>query len=403
MTAPLLLLYICAAILFQLAAGIGIALRRRSLRALTRPPEMTEARPAGSVGAWSGWREFRVARREFEDSTHSQCSFYLAPTDGIPLTPFKPGQFLTFALQVAGTARQVVRCYSLSDRPDAASYRITIKRVAAPVGRSDLPPGVASNYFHDNVKQGDVLMVKAPSGAFFINSDPGIPAVLIAGGIGITPMMSMLRWVLVAQPERAIHLFYGVRHGGEHAFKQVLEQLAATHPLFRLNVLYSRPSPNDIEGVDFQEAGHVDVALLRRSLPHGRHQFYVCGPPPMMASLIPALRNWGVLPADLRHEAFGPASVPAVETAPLAAPFEVKFRRSARTVDWDGRDASLLDFAERHGLVVESGCRSGSCGSCETKLISGTVKYAANPEYEVAPGHCLLCVATPTSALVLEA
>ena len=148
--------------------------------------------------------------------------------DGLPLLPFKAGQFLTFELPIAG--RKVVRCYSLSDRPDAKRYRVTIKRMGSPADRPDLPPGIASNYFHDKVHEGDVLRVKAPAGAFFIDPDATVPAVFIAGGIGITPMMSMVSWALAEQPGRTLHLFYGVRHGGEHAFKTALEDFARAHP-----------------------------------------------------------------------------------------------------------------------------------------------------------------------------
>lgn len=143
-----------------------------------------------------------------------------------------------------------------------------------------------------------MLQVKAPSGHFFIDPDPQVPAVLIAGGIGITPMMSMLRWCLAEQPGRTLHLYYGVRHGGEHAFKLQLEQLADSHPNFHLSVVYSRPGPNDAPDRDYQHAGHVDIDLLRRTLPHGRHQFYVCGPAAMMESLVPALAPWGVPQPD---------------------------------------------------------------------------------------------------------
>ena len=90
-------------------------------------------------------------------------------------------------------------------------------------------------------------------------------------------------------------------------------------------------------------------------------------------------------------------------TASVQAPIDVQFRRSGRTLVWEGNDESLLDFAERHAVAVDSGCRSGSCGSCETKLVSGTVRYAHKPDHDVAPGHCLLCVGKPGSALVLEA
>ncbi len=413
MTAPQLLAYIVAALLIQLGLGIAYALSRRRGETLV-PAAAAESAAKTPPLAWQGWRPFRVARREFEDARQCQCSFHLEPVDGVPLSPFKPGQFLTFRLQVAdggapGSERTIVRCYSLSDRPDPRAYRITVKRIPASADRPELPPGAASSHFHDCVREGAAIDVKAPSGHFFIDTDPNVPAVLIGGGIGITPMMSMLRWCLAEQPERTLHLYYGLRCGEEHAFKPVLEDLAAAHPGFHLNVVYSRPGASDVLGRDYHHKGFVDVDLLRRTLPHGRHQFYVCGPPPMMQSLVPAIAAWGVPEPDIHFEAFGPATVrlgraePVDADAALAGAVEVRFGRSGRTLVWDGQDENLLDFAERHALTVESGCRSGGCGSCQTRLVSGSVRYAHAPDHDVAPGHCLLCVGKPASALVLEA
>jgi ferredoxin-NADP reductase len=391
--------------------GISVvAWRRRGTSGpAARPPIDASTRPPS--GAWSGWRAFRVTRRLFEDAAQSQCSFYLAPADGTPLPPFLPGQFLTFSLPLgvrataASGLASITRCYSLSDRPDPSGYRVTIKRVPAPVGRPDLRAGLSSTHFHDQVHEGDVLQVKAPAGHFFIDTDASVPVVLIAGGIGITPMMSMLRWCASEQPARTVHLYYGVRNAEEHAFKAVLEQLAAGHPAFHLHVVYSQAGVDDLVSQDFQHGGRVDVALLRRSLPHGRHQFYVCGPPAMMESLVPALLDWGVPQQDVHFEAFGPASVklPGSVLTAITEQLNVKFSRSDRTLVWDGQDANLLDFTDRHGLAIDSGCRSGSCGTCETRLISGGVHYDSPPDHDIAAGHCLLCVGRPTSALVLEA
>jgi ferredoxin-NADP reductase len=414
MTAIDLLSFISAALLLQLAAGIGWTVWRRRSAAVSAHSLAPAAKPARADAAWVGWREFRVAQRALEDAAQSQCSFYLQPVDGQPLPPFKPGQFLTFALDVtprsadaAATARAITRCYSLSDRPESAHYRVTIKRVPAPADHPEFDPGLSSNHFHDHVQVGDTLRVKAPAGHFFIDPDPNVPVVLIGGGIGITPMMSMLRWCVAQQPQRVLHLYYGLRNSGEHAFKQQLEEIAASHPALRLNIVYSRPSESDLRGRDYQHPGHVDVELLRRTLPHGRHQFYVCGPPMMMQALVPALAECGVPVADIHYEAFGPASVklPGTPAAPatVVAEVEVRFQRSGRTLTWDGRDASLLDFAERHGIAVESGCRSGGCGSCETRLLEGKVQYENAPDHDVAAGHCLLCVGRPSSPLVLEA
>lgn len=413
MNAVQLLGWITGALLLQLAVGIAVVVRRRRLAVPPTPPAPDTVRPRPEL-AWEGWREFRVARRHVEDAARTQCSFYLEPVDGQPLPAFRPGQFLTFSLDVAAGAaagasarRTITRCYSLSDRPDRAQYRVTIKRVPAPADHPEFLPGLSSNHFHDHVGVGDVLRVKAPSGHFFLHTDSAVPVVLVGGGIGITPMMSMLRWCIANQPQRPVHLCYGLRNSDEHAFKSMLEELAASHPALRLHVVYSRPLAADVQGQDYQHAGHVDVELLRQTLPHGQHQFYVCGPPAMMQTLVPALAEWGVPVADIHYEAFGPASVKlpgAPEAAaPVVAGVEVKFQRSGRTLAWDGRDASLLDFAERHGIEVESGCRSGGCGSCETRLLDGAVQYEHTPDHDVAPGHCLLCVGRPATSLVLEA
>jgi uncharacterized protein len=424
MTAAQLLGLITVAMLAQLMVGVAVVmLRRRSrgrLASLARPADAAGSahgvQSALSVqSAWAGWREFRVVERVIEDAQGSQCSFYLQPVDGLVLPAFKPGQFLTFSLelgpsapQLGAAARTVTRCYSLSDRPDPARYRITVKRVPAPADHPEWWPGLSSSHVHDHVQVGDVLRVKAPAGHFFIDPNPDVSVVLIGGGIGITPMMSMLRWCVQHQPQRPVHLYYGLRSSQEHAFKAVLEALAVSAPALRLHVVYSQPGAEDLLGRDYQHHGHVDMNLLRRTLPHGRHQFYVCGPAAMMQTLVPALAGWGVAAEDIHFEAFCPASVklpglPGESTEAVGTAVEVQLQRSGRTLTWSGEDASLLEFVERHGVEVASGCRSGGCGSCETRLLEGQVQYAQAPDHDVAPGHCLLCVGRPASALVLEA
>ena len=230
---------------------------------------------------------------------------------------------------------------------------------------------------------------------------------LIGGGIGITPMLSILNSVLERGVGREVWLYYGVRNGSEHVMKWHLRALADRHDNFHLHVCYSAPGESDAEGVDYDHHGRVDLPLLRNTLRLARYQFYVCGPKPMMESLVPALEQWGVDSGDIHYESFGPATLIKREKPALIAgstqPVSITFNRSGKSLAWDPAADSLLEFAEASGIDVDSGCRAGSCGSCQTALTAGEVDYGQQPDADVEPGHCLLCIATPNCDLVLEA
>jgi uncharacterized protein len=410
MSTSLLLAGILAALLLQFGIGVGFGLRNRGSKPLAPAPLAAGTAALEPRGAWAGLRAFRVAQRVFEDPAQSQCSFRLEPVDGAALAPFAPGQYLTLALNLASATgndavQTLLRCYSISAAPSAADFRITVKRAGRPPGNPKLPPGLASAMLFDRIEIGDTLDVKAPAGQFTFDPDATLSSVFVAGGIGIAPMMCMIEAALAApSSSRSLHLCYGVANGADHAFKQRLGDLATAHKSFRQTVAYAAPRATDKIGVDFDHAGFIDVALLRAMLPAGRHRFYVCGPPGMMANLVPALRDWGVDQGDIRTESFGPSSrgvkVPLAARAVVS--FEVRFGLAGRTIAWDGRDANLLDFADRHGVALGSGCRTGACGACATRLVSGTVAYARTPDYAVAAGMCLPCVAVPQSDLRLE-
>lgn len=425
MTTGTLTFIIFAAILAQIAVAvlIGLYRRRREFRGLderattaavgvTHPlPSTSSSVPVASVAGWEGFKEFTVQRREFEDGKRAICSFYLQPVDGAPLPVFLPGQFLTFKLSIEDPqtqqAKAVVRCYSLSDAPRSDHYRISIKRLAAPPDKPDAPPGLSSSFFHDQVQQGSRLWVKAPSGHFHLMEDEPLPIVLIGGGIGITPMLSMLNSVLQGGTDREVWLFYGVRNGDEQIMKGPLQALANRHTNFHLHVCYSAPDESDVEGVDYQHRGRVDIPLLRATLKMMRYQFYVCGPKRMMESMIPGLEDWGVNSGDIYYESFGPATLikhdKAAEETTTAQPITITFSRSGKSISWDPSANSLLEFAEANDIEVESGCRAGSCGSCQTAVRVGEVDYNQEPDADVEPGHCLLCISTPKGDLTLDA
>ncbi|HSO45540.1 MAG TPA: FAD-binding oxidoreductase, partial [Rhodoferax sp.] len=332
MTSLYLLLWIAGGVLIQIAIYVCLVFWRhwqayRALRNVAAEFESgvnPEAEPElmqPAAAAWPGYRTFHVERKVPEDASGQVCSFYLVPEDKKPLPPFMPGQFLTFQLDVpapSGGTQTVIRCYSLSDAPEADHYRISVKRASAPLG-SQLPPGRSSNYLHDHVDVGSQLQVRAPAGHFHIDHSDA-PVVLIGGGVGITPMLSMLNWCLTAQPGRELWLFYGVRNATELVMQAQLQALAARHANFHLHLCLSNPQGGELgdhqAGPAQQHHSRVDVALLRRLLPLKPHHFYICGPTPMLQSLVPALEDWGVPEGRIHFEAFGPASIPRKKPAP---------------------------------------------------------------------------------------
>ncbi|NOT84403.1 MAG: 2Fe-2S iron-sulfur cluster binding domain-containing protein [Methylococcaceae bacterium] len=424
MTSLSLLLWIGSGILLQLAIYLGFVIRNQWLNYRTLPSNREALTKTGkqdklgvsedlAVPAWLGFRTFRVDRKVIEDANRSICSFYLVAKDGQPLPAFLPGQFLIFCLDVptpTGINQQLIRCYSLSDAPRPDCYRVSIKQTPSPPGIK-VPPGSSSHYFHKQVDVGSLLQVRAPSGHFHLDRTD-IPVVLIGGGIGITPMLSMLNWCLSNQTGREVWLFYGVRNSREVVQKPHLEALAVLHKNFHLWLCFSAPLPEDLAGCDYHYQGRIDVNLLRSHLPSKAYQFYICGPTPMLESLVPALEEWGVSDTHIHFEAFGPASIKRKiakdamadsPNDPVAKDILVNFANSDKQLQWQASANSLLDFAEAHGITVISGCRAGSCGSCQTNVLSGEVVYLNPPDYDPEPGTCLLCVCSPKTNLTLEA
>src|SRR5471032_733212 len=199
-----------------------------------------------SGSPWNGIRKFSVAKKVPE--TSDAASFYLTPHDKKPLPAFKPGQYLTFELEVPGQKKKTVRCYSLSDAARPDYYRVTIKR--CPPSKAEHPAGLASNFFHDHIHEGAILDVKAPGGHFFLDTSKQSPVVLISGGVGITPCVSMMNEILESGVKREIWWFYGVRNGSEHIMKDHVAALAEKYDFIHLHVCYSNPAPTDQLGKD---------------------------------------------------------------------------------------------------------------------------------------------------------
>lgn len=388
---------------------------RELIRAQTREiVERTRIHREKEEGAWNGYRKFRVSKKVEE--ARDICSFYLTPHDGRPVPTFEPGQFLTFRLDIPNQTKPTIRCYSLSEAPKPAYYRVTIKRIPPPRDKPEMPAGLSSGYFHDLVDEGKILDVRAPSGHFFLDPARQSPVVLIGGGIGLTPVLCMLNHIVDTGSHRETWFFYGVRHGDEHAMKDHLRRIGEEHENIKIVIVYSDPREGkDVEGVDYDYSGHVGVNLFKKLLPSNNYHFYFCGPPPMMNSLFEGLREWNVPEEHIHYEAFGPATVTkkkeadqAAHKAPaattdMAPAIQVTFSRSGKTVAWAADASSLLDFAEANGVAIDSGCRAGNCGTCATALSSGEVEYLSEPGEMPDTGSCLTCISVPKNSVTLDA
>jgi ferredoxin-NADP reductase/MOSC domain-containing protein YiiM len=368
-------------------------------RLTARAPQSDASAPAP---AWSGFRPFTLKEKVREND--SVASFYLVPEDGQPVPSYLPGQFLTVRPRMLEAKSPPVRSYSLSDTSSPDHYRITIKRIGPRAGEPQAASGLVSSYFHDRLTVGDGLDVKAPAGNFTIDIEAhDQPLVLVGGGIGVTPLLSMLQSIVTEGSSRETWLFHGVRDERDHVMRARLEEIARQHSNVHLHFFYSQPArATDGDGV---HVGHIDLAAMQRLLPSNQYYFYVCGPPAMMDAITQGLDVWGVPAERVRFEAFGPATVKRAVHGPATQPdcgIEVTFARSGVTTLWNRCDAPLLELAEEHAVAIEFGCRAGSCGTCVTRVLSGAVRYLHAPNAPLGAGEALPCIAIPAGPLVLD-
>ena len=341
----------------------------------------------------NSWRPFRIARIVDESSVIR--SFHLEPADGKGIAGHEAGQHLPIRVRPDPVGEPVMRTYTLSTAPSDGAYRISVKR-----------QGLVSNHLHDDLAVGDLIEARAPAGGFVIDPLEARPAVLLAAGVGITPMLAMLRSIvfegLRKRRVRPTFLFIAARSLAERAFDQEIAALAAqAGGAVRVIRLLER-TEGARPGIDFDGEGRINADLFRQTLPFDSYDFYMCGPPPFMQGLYNQLSDLGVADARIHAEAFGPASLKRREPEIAAAlppvsqvPVPVAFAKSGKEARWDAAAGTLLDLAEARGLTPDYSCRGGSCGTCAVKVLAGTVTYASRPSAKVAADHALICCAVP--------
>lgn len=339
----------------------------------------------------NAFREFGVVR--VVDESRSIRSFELAPADGNGIAPAVPGQHLVIRGDKDGG--KISRPYSIS-AIGSSQLQISVKRER----------GGFSEWLHDHVRAGDRLGVLGPRGSFRLDTTSNLPLVLISAGVGITPMMAMLQAATNNNGARvvpaSVSFVHCARDSSEQAFKAQLSEIAARHPAVMFHTRFSRPLSTDRIGETHHSVGRIDRELVQRTVaPLGACNVYLCGPEAFMADV----RGWieAIGSPDIRviTERFGSVGR-ALQGNSRPARARITFARSGRSMQMNG-SGSLLDLAEAEGVPVASDCRSGVCGTCMAKVISGEVGYDIEPLAAAAEGEALLCCGfSLTEELVLD-
>ncbi|MEZ2336350.1 2Fe-2S iron-sulfur cluster-binding protein [Mucilaginibacter sp. RCC_168] len=358
------------------------------------------------------YRMYKVIGKVKESSL--VVSLYLAPIDGIPLTSFLPGQHLLFKLHIPGHEVPVFRYYSFSDMFNHEYYRVSVKKELPPGKNFDLPEGVASSYLYDCVKEGDILEAKGPSGDFYLNPEDNKPVVLIAGGIGITPLLSIIKSIAKSNPDKMVYLFYGVNESSEHAFQTELRQISDAHNNSCITTFYNKENSGDVQGLHYDYGGFINVQTILQITKEIYLDYYICGPGAMMTYITGELEKLGIDKQNIHTESFNhkneenlagemPVPLSGQESLKLNADFSVEFLQSGKKILWDNRYRSILEFAEGNDIEISSGCLFGDCGTCLTEIREGNVRYTHQTLVAVDKGNCLPCSCIPTSDVILNA
>nr|WP_288255942.1 pyridoxamine 5'-phosphate oxidase family protein [uncultured Pseudomonas sp.] len=336
------------------------------------------------------WQRWRVQHQQ-QESTDIR-SFVLAPEQGAA-PRFAAGQHLPIRITTV-TGETLLRTYSLSSAPSDNQLRISIKA-----------QGVVSRHLHEQIRVGDVLEVRPPLGSFTLNRDTNRPLVLIGAGVGITPLLSMLREQVALGQGKRIHFFQSARTLGDLPFQTELHELVQrAGGLLTIHRALSAPETDAVLGRDYEQQGRLDLAQIKAALSFDDYDFYLCGPAAFTQAIYDGLRDLNVADARIHAEAFGPSTLTRrtdgqtdafVQPPAATEPVPVYFTTSAKEARWLPEGGSLLELAESRGLTPEFSCRGGSCGTCKTRLVSGQVHYP-NPPAELPEGDSvLICCAVP--------
>src|SRR6266567_321294 len=357
-----------------------------------------EAATPPAVSKWSG--KLRVGRI-FQETPDVKTFRLLNPLGAALPFSYVPGQFLTPTPTPEG--KPVKRSFTIASSPTQHDYvEITVKHEEG---------GVVSGILHDHVHEGDLIDVSGPSGLFTFTGRECKCILLIGGGVGITPLMSVLRYLTDRSWPGDIFLLYCVKTPQDIIFREELDYLRRRNPNVRVAISVSRPDGTDWKGA----TGRIAKELITQFVPDVASRYvHICGPVPMMEAAREMLVELGVPKGRIKTELFGPALGKPEPILPPAVSLPPSVAASLPTVTFSASDKSaplppdkcILDVADEIGVEIDNSCRVGTCGTCRIKLLSGEVAMAVEDGLEPGDkekGIILACQAKSTGNVVVDA
>ncbi len=332
------------------------------------------------------FQEYIIYKIRFESTTIK--SFFLKPKNKIHNHDFLAGQFVNIKITLPDTSDELIRSYTLSNRPKEKHLRLTIKKE---------PFGKVSGYLHNMARVGDSVMISKPIGSFHLRPESDNPVVLISGGVGITPMLSIAEYIELYQAGRKVYFLHSSMNKQVQPMRKWLSRIKETNTNFQLSIFHSDPVDDERVNIDYDYLGHI----TKNHLPvDGRAEYFVCGPEGFMKNMIAYLKELEVDESKIYSETFGTQVKPGTEKVlsdTETKAFEVMLTKSNNRLIWKKGMGSLLELVESAGLKPDSSCRMGTCSTCQSKLIKGTYEYDPEPLMETDQDNILICCAKPTS------
>lgn len=334
------------------------------------------------------------------DETPDVKTFTFVAEPSVEFT-YQPGQFVTLNLEING--KTIKRAYSISSTPSRPhSLDITVKRATPPNNVPDAPPGLVSNWLHDNLQAGSQVKIGSPLGDFSCVEHPSSKILFISAGSGITPMMSMSRWLLDTNAGSDIVFFHSARTADDIVFRQELELMTSRYANFQLATTLTREDSNSSPG---GRVGRFSKSMLKEIAPDfAERTVYVCGSEAFTQQVKEILQELKFPMKNYYAESFGKPKKKKKENQLQLQKTTVSqtlvLAKSGVELTYDSED-TILETAEKEGIELPSMCKMGACHKCKLRLLEGEVHYDENPECE--EGHILTCIAQPVGRVVIEA